>query len=156
MVALRVLRDYLLFVPVIILFLDQITKFYAQKLDHGTSLPVLDGVLSITLVHNFGASFGLFRQFPLILTVIAAVTLCVCLYLFYSTNKRWVAVPLSILLGGVAGNLLDRIMFGYVLDFIHFHGFPVFNIADAAIFISVVMLIVTLWYEEQHDEQAFA
>ncbi len=132
-------------VPIIvftILSLDQLTKFLVNKslgLNH--SLPVISGIFSITLVHNRGAAFGIFKnQFNLFIFI--SVTAVCLIYSILKDNKHnnSYAYSLSLILAGALGNLIDRISLGYVVDFLDFHIWPVFNLADSAITIGAVFL----------------
>ncbi len=127
-----------------ILLLDQGTKLLVSKsLSPHQSLPVIKGVLQLSLVHNRGAAFGLFKGGVLffILTAILAVIL-----IYLNLKKQgWrkislPAVALGLVLAGALGNLIDRIVFGYVIDFLDLRIWPVFNIADSAITVGAVLL----------------
>ena len=126
----------------IILTLDQLTKFLASKnLELNNPLPIIKGVFNLTLVYNRGAAFGIFKnQFYLfILSSIAAVIL---IYSVLKKNKRnnLYTFSLSLILGGALGNLIDRIFLGYVVDFLDFRIWPVFNFADSAITLGALLL----------------
>jgi signal peptidase II len=125
-----------------ILFLDQLTKFFATKnLELNNPLPLIRGVFSLTLVHNRGAAFGIFKgQFYLF--ILSSVIAVILIYSVLKKNKRnnLYSVSLSLILGGALGNLIDRVFLGYVVDFLDFHVWPVFNVADSAITLGVVSL----------------
>ncbi len=134
----------ILIVVLAVLSLDQLTKFIIVKnLSVNQSIPVIQGIFHISVVHNRGAAFGILRnQVPfLILTAIITVVL---IYLSLRKNKHKIKlsekIPLAFILGGAIGNLIDRIFFGYVIDFLDFRIWPVFNIADSAITIGAIML----------------
>ncbi|MFH1414278.1 MAG: signal peptidase II [Candidatus Omnitrophota bacterium] len=125
-----------------ILLLDQSTKLLIIKnFVHHESLPVLKGIFHITLTHNTGAAFGILKnQVPLfIFTSLFAVFL---IYANIRKNKegRFYSLALSLILGGALGNLVDRVRLGYVIDFLDFRIWPVFNIADSAITIGAILL----------------
>jgi len=120
-----------------------------------TVLPVLD----MTLVHNTGAAFsflssaaGWQRWFFIGLTLAVSVGLVVWIKRLRPEDK-WMAGALAMVLGGALGNLVDRIRFGRVTDFLdfHWHGWhwPAFNLADSAITIGVVVLILFSWRGEE-------
>mgnify|MGYP001561201341 CR=1 FL=1 len=137
----------------IVLFLDQLTKFLVTKnLELNNSIPVIQGVFNLTLVHNRGAAFGIFKnQFYLfILSSVAAVIL---IYSILRKNKRnnSYTFSLSLILGGAIGNLIDRVSLGYVVDFLDFRVWPVFNIADSAITIGAVSLGWLIFKTEKKD-----
>ena len=135
----------------VVVFTDRFLKIYFSKtLDMGESWPVIRNVLHMTLVHNTGIAFGLFKNQGIvfiIIPMIAIILLAFNIY-YYRSNKenlsRMYIVAFSLILGGAIGNLIDRITFGYVIDFIDFRIWPVFNVADSAITIGAgIILLVT-------------
>ena len=128
----------MIFVIVIsILSLDQLTKYLVSKnfILH-QSIPLVKGVFHLTLVHNKGAAFGILKnQIPLF--IFSSIVASCLIYLTLKKNKRKNSflynLSLGLILAGALGNLLDRIFFGYVIDFLDFRIWPVFNIADSAI-----------------------
>jgi signal peptidase II len=126
----------------IILSLDQATKIYLSRiLRLNESIPVIKNFLDITMVHNRGAAFGIFRN-QVYLFIISAI-LAILLVVFNLKNNKhnkYYLISLSLILAGAIGNLIDRVRLGYVIDFLNFHFWPVFNVADSAITIGAVML----------------
>ncbi len=137
----------------LVVFLDQYTKYIVvETIRQGTVVPVIDGVFNLTLTYNKGAAFGMLsgvsdglRQ--LLLGGVTALAVCVVLYfLFYDYyHDRFAQMALGFILGGAAGNVLDRIRIGEVVDFLdvyyrNYH-WPAFNVADSAICIGVVFLL---------------
>ena len=143
-----------LLVATLVLLADQISKWYASKVLITGSITILPGFFDFELVHNLGAAFGLFADFlPLwrdifLISVAVFATLFV-LFLLYKTPGRWEALGLGLVLGGALGNLIDRLRLGWVVDFIHLHwhdlSWPVFNLADSAISIGVVLMLLDSW-----------
>ena len=131
-----------------IVIFDRITKnFFLEILAHGESLTIIRNVLHMTLVHNTGIAFGLFKDQGLlfIFVVIAVLAILLAFNIYYyrqndSFLSRTYIVAFSLILGGAIGNLIDRIAYGYVIDFIDFRIWPVFNIADSAISIGAVIV----------------
>ncbi len=126
----------------IILSLDQLTKFFITKnLFLNQSIPIIKGIFHITLIHNRGAAFGILKnQVPLfIFTSILAIIL-IYRSLRKDTRLNLYSVCLGLILAGALGNLIDRLFFGYVIDFLDFRIWPVFNIADSAITIGAILL----------------
>ncbi len=139
----------------IVLSLDQLTKFFITKnLLLNQSLPVIKGIFHITLVHNRGAAFGILKnQVPLfIFTSIFAIIL-----VYYSLKKniqqKTYTVSLTLILGGALGNLIDRLFFGYVIDFLDFRIWPVFNIADSAVTIGAILLGWSVFKRTENRKQ---
>ncbi|MGB0132801.1 signal peptidase II [Dokdonella sp.] len=142
-----------LLLSVFILVADQITKWVVlQHFQLHDSMPVIAGLLNWTLAFNEGAAFsflsdagGWQRWFFTVLAIAVSVVLLV--WLKRTPRNDWkTALPLSLVLGGAIGNVIDRIRFGHVVDFVDvFHGdwhFPAFNVADSAISVGAVLLIL--------------
>ena len=140
----------------VIVIADQATKLLLRsRLDLYQSITVVPGFLNLTRVHNSGAAFGLLNavDFPFKTVVLAlvAATALAALALYASTLDRsqWLSrLGLTLVIGGAAGNLIDRIAAGYVLDFVdvYWRGwhFWAFNVADAAITVGVALMILDL------------
>jgi len=137
--------------------LDQISKIYISSvMSLHASYPVIDGFFNITYVRNPGAAFGLFANATpmfrsLFLIVVSAAAIVMILW-FLAKNKSagmFLTFALSLILGGAVGNLLDRIRFGDVVDFLDFYiascHWPAFNLADSAISVGAVLLIMELF-----------
>jgi signal peptidase II len=136
-----------LFLPAaLIVVLDQITKYLFWS--HGRNYEIIDGFFNITLVKNAGAAFGLFqggRAFFIAASVLAAILIT---YLGVKLPRvdRARRVWLGCILGGAFGNLIDRVRFGEVVDFLQIgfrgHYWPVFNVADIGVTVGAAMLIL--------------
>ena len=118
-----------------IVILDRLTKMLILS---GQTLDA--GFLSFHFVTNTGASFGMLQGWNAVFIAVSIVVLGILAF-YYKTIPP---APLMLITGGVLGNLLDRIFFGFVIDFIDFKFFPVFNIADSAISIGVFVWILLL------------
>jgi signal peptidase II len=123
--------------------LDRITKsLVAAQVPYGTEVAVIGHAVGITNVRNSGAAFGFAPAgagFLLIASVVVAIGLLV--YVARNSASPWSYAVLGLILGGTLGNGYDRIVYGTVTDFINFHFWPVFNVADSAISIGVVLLL---------------
>jgi signal peptidase II len=141
-----------LWLSVLVIVLDQITKFLASHyLQLHVPVDLIPG-LNLTLMHNTGAAFSFLSQaggwqrwFFIILAT--GVSIAIVFWLIkLSRGQRWVACALALILGGALGNLYDRILLSYVIDFIDVYyrtyHWPAFNIADSAITCGAVMLII--------------
>ncbi len=142
---------------VLVFALDQATKWLIVQWlrEPGVSVPVLWPVFSLTYVTNTGAAFGLFANQNLLFIFIAVVVIAVILffYRYLLADHLLLRVSLALQLGGALGNLLDRLRLGYVVDFLDFRVWPVFNVADSAITIGVLLLIYNLVFQpERHAE----
>lgn len=148
-------------VAIVIIVLDQITKWIIiNQVDYGQSIPVINGFFDITRVHNPGAAFGLFadKQILFISFTVVTIVLISLLALKYARKEPNLQVYLGLILGGAIGNLIDRVRFNYVVDFIdvyvgRYH-WPAFNVADSAICIGIGLLTyLLLKNQEQLAEQ---
>ncbi len=112
----------------------------------GNSAPVIKNVFHITLVHNTGAAFGIFKSYPHLFIIIAFFAAGFIIY--YLKKVRAISISektaFCFITGGILGNLIDRIRFGYVIDFIDFRIWPVFNIADSFITVGAIILLWTI------------
>ncbi|HKB18039.1 MAG TPA: signal peptidase II [Candidatus Dormibacteraeota bacterium] len=130
-------------VALAVFVLDRITKrIVAAQVAFGTEVPVLGHFVGITNVRNSGAAFGFAPAGTAIFTL-ASILVAIGLVVYVA---RTPATPLNdailgLILGGTLGNGFDRIVYGTVTDFINFHFWPVFNVADSAVSIGVVLLI---------------
>lgn len=132
-----------------VILIDRLTKaFFSDLLSYGESLPVIKNVLHMTLVYNTGIAFGLFKDQGavfIIMPIIAIILLIFNVY-YYRQNDEFIShtyiIAFSLILGGAIGNLIDRIRYGYVIDFIDFRVWPVFNVADSAITIGAVIIAI--------------
>ena len=124
------------------LSLDQLSKFLITKnLFQNQSIPIIKGIFHITLVHNRGAAFGILKnQIPLF--IITSLFAIILIYFNLKKNRqsKSYSIALSLILAGALGNLVDRLFFGYVIDFLDFRIWPVFNVADSAITIGAILL----------------
>lgn len=123
--------------------LDRITKsLVVASVPYGTEIPLFGRAVGITNVHNSGAAFGVLPAGAivfLIASIVVAIGLVV--YVMRTPGNAWTDAVLGLIMGGTLGNGYDRIFFGTVTDFINFHFWPVFNVADSAISIGVFALV---------------
>lgn len=143
--------------PALIIVIDQWTKFIiTDRFRLGETIQVIGGLFNITYVRNPGAAFGLLAQahpsfrVPFFL-VIPVIALAVITMVFRKLPDRSLAISsaLSLVVGGAIGNLIDRLRYGYVVDFLDFHWnfqahFPAFNVADSAICVGVGILVLDI------------
>ncbi len=130
-------------VALIVVALDQISKFFIRaNMALGQSIPE-EGFFRITYGTNEGGVFGLFanQAFLITLTAIVGVAAILVYSRYPQANRVLVRVALGLLLGGAVGNLIDRIRFGEVVDFIDVGAWPVFNVADSAVVVGVILII---------------
>lgn len=149
-----------------IVVLDQITKeILKRSLDLHEYRPVVDGLLSLSHVRNRGAAFGLLADAGLpyqgpVLAVVSLLALgAIAGYAWrLPAEARIPRLALAFILGGAIGNLMDRVRFGYVVDFIHVywnqHSWPDFNVADSAISTGVALLVLDMLRPARRAEPA--
>jgi signal peptidase II len=148
-----------LWLSLAVIGLDQMTKFlvtrFFEPFERVEVLPVLD----FTLLHNTGAAFSMLanasgwqRPFFIVLGVTVSVILVVWIWRAPRGDKL-LPLALALIVGGAIGNVIDRVVYGYVVDFIHVHWgeayFPAFNVADSAITIGAALLIVDAFREKR-------
>jgi signal peptidase II len=122
---------------------DQVSKHFVRtEMALGQKIPE-EGFFQITYSINTGGVFGLFADQAFLITIIAiAGIIAILVYSRYPAFKGLlVKIALGLLLGGAVGNMIDRVRFGWVTDFIHIGGWPVFNLGDSAIVIGVIIMI---------------
>ncbi|HLC52192.1 MAG TPA: signal peptidase II [Candidatus Nanoarchaeia archaeon] len=129
-------------ISALVVALDQVLKYFIQLYQ-----PNLGGdFLRIQFITNTGAGFGVLKNSTTILTLISFIVALALIYYYKKIPKEnTVQIFYALFLGGVIGNLIDRLFLGYVVDFISFSFWPAFNIADAAITIGVVGIIIKTW-----------
>lgn len=136
---------FLYAVSFLIVLLDQITKVIAQIfLPVSGSISVIPGIFHLTLVENPGVAFGLFAKLGNGLVFLIVICLvAIVIYLRKMRHLHWLErLPLAMILGGAAGNLIDRIRLGHVVDFLDFRIWPVFNLADSFITVGVCVFLL--------------
>lgn len=153
------------FLAVWIIFLDQITKYFAIHYLKGQGeVKILGDVLCLRYLENTGAAFSLFENTSSFMTVVSILTVLVLGFFVYGYVKllkkdefRAERIAIIFLFGGAAGNLIDRVMHQFVVDFIYVKiiDFPTFNVADCYITCSVIYIIIRLIYCMIKKKQSF-
>ncbi|AKL95552.1 lipoprotein signal peptidase LspA [Clostridium aceticum] len=141
----------------VVFILDQLSKILVLNyLKDVGEIPIIKNVLHFTYVENRGAAFGVLqgqRWFFIIMTVLIVGFIVI----YFRKNKNYpkpMMLGLSLIVGGAAGNLVDRVLYNFVVDFIDFRIWPVFNIADSAIVIGQILVIyVILKYDDLSQKE---
>ena len=141
-----------------VLGIDQGIKWMiATNMSAGETSALIEGMFHITYVRNRGAAFSFFQGHADILAIVTALLLCAGL-VFVIINKnsknKLMMYSVSLITGGGIGNLIDRIRLGYVIDFIDFRVFPVFNFADICVTCGCVLLCLSILLFEEKDKKA--
>ena len=145
----------------LLLFADLFTKSLAvSALGDGRHVYIIKGVLEFYYIENRGAAFGIFKSGTIILSAISAIAVIALIiaYIRIPGDRKYLPLRLIVifLCAGAAGNLIDRVTLHYVRDFIYFSliDFPVFNVADIYVTVSVFLLIILiLFYYKEEDLQ---
>lgn len=151
-------RDYLLLLGLagMVVAADQWTKHLVRsRLEFGEVWVPWGWMAPLARVvhwNNTGAAFGLFQSGGLVLTIVAILVSAAIIYYYprVPASQKPLRLALGLQLGGAIGNLIDRLAFGTVTDFISVGTFPVFNVADASISVGVAVVIAAMWVEERH------
>lgn len=140
---------------------DQVVKaIMLSSLEPGVPVPVIGDWFRFFLLFNPGAAFSMGADSTWLFTTIQLTFVVVIAILAPKIRDRWQAVGLAMIAGGALGNLIDRLFrepgfwFGHVVDFISVGGFAVFNVADAAITVGVVVFVLVLFLEERKAKVA--
>lgn len=147
----------ILLIAVICTLIDQVIKFIVtSNLNFGESFSIINNFFSITLLQNTGAAFSILSSGTLILILISLVALNL-IYWFLIRGKILTKLEnfvYGILIGGILGNLIDRVFHGYVIDYLDFqifnYNFPVFNFADICIVVTIFLIIILILKGEKN------
>lgn len=134
--------------------IDQSLKYLVHNnLALGRSIPLIGNIIKFTYVRNTGAAFSFFVGFSSYLAVIGAIVSIAVVYFHYRMPAKnyFLQTALAFVLGGSLGNLLDRFLRSYVIDYIDITIWPVFNFADVMINVGVVMLLLKFMAKEEKD-----
>lgn len=141
-----------IFITFLIIIIDQLTKFLInQNINYLKSIQIIKNFFYFTNAHNNGAAFSILSGYNLLFISITLITI-------YLINK-YIEKNISfyILLGGIIGNLIDRLIFGYVRDFLDFrifsYNFPIFNISDICICLGIFLIIIKTIKEDKNDNK---
>jgi signal peptidase II len=145
-------------IALLVILLDQVAKAWIWRTlgpNQGTSRPLIGSWVNLTLVKNDGVAFGLFPNIPHFFTITSVLISigAIYFYRFHLPNDRpWVQISLGMIVGGAIGNIVDRLRYSFVIDFIHVRWFPgIFNLADSAITVGVIMLAGYLLINGEDD-----
>jgi len=149
----------LVLIALVVITLDQLTKRAVQQnLALGEAILVFPPWEFVRIVHwaNTGAAFGMFQGGNAVLIgLTVAITLAILIY--YQTlpeNHLFQRICLGLMVGGSIGNLIDRLTLGYVVDFVAVGRFPVFNLADSCVTVSVILLLLSMIVEERKTQSS--
>lgn len=148
-----------IFLVVILIILDQLTKNWALSLKGKSNIVLIDKFLELSYVENRGAAFGILQGRSILFFIITIGVLIFILRLFkkYPLMSSWMKLSLSLIAAGAIGNFIDRLARGYVIDFIFvrfwgYYDFPVFNVADICVVVGVIIMIILALFTKELDE----
>lgn len=149
-------------VMMVFLFLDQLTKYLVtMQLKGRPALVLIEGVLEFQYFENTGIAFSLFRGRKFFILLLGFIVLGMVLFFLLKIPEdrkfRIIHVTLSVLIAGALGNILDRLRFDYVVDFISFVliNYPIFNVADCCIVISAIVLFLLFMFVYKEEDLEF-
>lgn len=122
----------------LIIAIDQLTKFFASQM---TAKVQVFGPFYLNFVTNTGAGFSILQGQNVMLAIVNLAITAGLIY-YFKRFKKEERIYVAMIIGGAVGNLIDRLVHGHVIDFVDLSYWPVFNVADSAVFIGVMMLLV--------------
>jgi signal peptidase II len=128
---------------IILVGLDQLIKYMIlNNYILGQSTPIIEDVLYITYIKNTGIAFGLFKNNNIFMIIVITIIIILLIFFYYREKEKSLTLSISImfLVSGAVGNLIDRIMLGFIIDYINFSFWPAFNLADSLVVIGSVLL----------------
>lgn len=141
-----------------VVILDQVTKWLAANfLTKVETVPIIKDILHLTYLENEGAAFGMLKNNRWIFLVISTVAIIgLIIYLVkYPPKNKWLMLGLSFICGGGIGNMIDRVLLGYVVDFIDFRAinFAIFNTADSFVCIGAVLVLIYVFFFSEEKKE---
>lgn len=127
-------------IAILIIVFDQLTKFFIKK--NMINVQLIKNFFFLRYIQNTGAAFGILKNQVMLLIWFSVIVIGVILFLYDKITEISTKIFTGFILGGTIGNLIDRLRLGFVVDFIYFKIWPAFNIADVAITIGVIGLIL--------------
>ena len=154
------MRKKIIIFSIMFLLIDQVSKIVLDNvLTLGKSISIFDKFLYITKVYNDGISFSMLTG-KRWLIIICSILILVFLYFYmkkFKENKRNM-IAFSLIFGGLFGNLIDRIIYGYVIAFIDFYifnyNYPIFNLADSCICVGILILLYSIYLGEDNENSS--
>lgn len=149
----------IIFGSTLLLIIDQLIKIIIiNTLDLNISKAIINNFFNLTYVRNYGAAWSIFTGNRLFLIIVSILAL-IFIYLFMIKDKKLSKLEnicYSVLLGGILGNFFDRIVYGYVIDYLDFtffnYQYPIFNFADTCIVVSIIIIVFLTLKEGKNEE----
>lgn len=149
-------------IAVVMIVIDQWTKYLViENMTIGESIPVIENIFYLTSHRNPGAAWGILQGQMWFFYIITLIVVGIIIYYIehYAKTNRLLGISLGLVLGGAIGNLIDRVRFQEVVDFVDVYIFsydyPIFNVADSSLVVGVILIgIITLFEEVRKDKKA--
>ncbi len=148
-----------LIISIIVFIFDQLSKVWVlNTIKPVGSIKIIPGLLSFTYVENTGAAFGIFEGQRGLLIVIVCAVLAAALWALYSNkiSGRIERICISFIIAGGLGNVIDRIRYGFVVDFIDINelfSYPMFNVADCFVVMGAILLVIATMFEDSKKKK---
>jgi len=141
-----------LIISIIVLILDQLSKYIIEINLYKKSIDIIENVFSITYVENYGAAWGILSNNNWIILILTPLLIGLIVWYLYKISKNKLEyIAGGLVIGGAIGNYLDRIVRGYVVDFFDFKIWPVFNIADIGIVVGCILMVLLFIKEGKNN-----
>ena len=147
---------------ILLILIDQVTKYWARtSLKDNGPIDVIKGVFSFEYLENRGIAFGLFQNKFFIFVIFTIIILAALVYLYYKLpdERRYRPLQFTMIFiaAGAIGNMIDRVMLNYVVDFLYFNliNFPIFNVADCYVTVAEIILPILLLFYYKEEELEF-
>lgn len=154
------MKKKIIFLTIFFLIIDIVSKLLIDiKLDLMETKNVINNFFAITKVYNYGASWNFLSGYNFLLIIITLIAMILLIIYFkkFKLNSRNI-IAFSLLFSGIIGNLLDRLYYGYVIDFLDFkifsYDYPVFNFADICIVIGIILIAIAIIKKEDKNENS--
>ena len=148
-------------ISLICIIIDQVIKvIVTTNMEFAHSINVINNFFRITYLQNTGAAWSILSGNRILLIIVTLIALGIIYFVFLKDKKikNYESILLGILLGGIIGNLIDRVRFGYVIDYLDFNLFsyhyPVFNFADICIVVSIIILLIISLKEDKNGNSS--
>lgn len=149
----------IILISLLTLCIDILTKqLVLNTLIEHQSIPIIKDFFSITYAKNTGVAFSFLEgKVPLIILTTGIIVVFIIKYIATTKTNKLETICYGLIIGGAAGNLIDRIIYGYVIDFLDFnifnYSFPIFNMADTAIVIGIFLLLISSFIESRKENE---
>lgn len=141
-------------ISLIIFVIDQLSKYLISKyIPLNESIVIIKNIFKLTYTNNHGAAFSILEGKQLFIIIVSIMVMVYLIYELFKSNNKLFNISISLILGGLIGNLTDRLLFNHVRDFLDFsfskYNFAIFNIGDIGIVLGVILMLIGIIKEEK-------